>query len=476
MRMGTRDATDADMIAPVPHDPHGNLDGAGEPQIDASAVATDDRGHMPSYSGRTLITRTLDRRSFVKSATGVAAVVPGLAQGGTRQAARRTGALFAYVGTYSAPPEGAPPGRNGPAPGNGRGIHIFRVDRETGALTPAGVSDHDTSPTAVTLNSAGTHLYSTNATDLVDNGSSGTVTAFAVDRRTGQLAPLNTIASGGLGPTYASVHATGAHLLVANYAGGSVAVLPILPDGRLGPATDVRKTTGTLGPTRATSAPDGSFAISGHDAPHAHMIQADPAGHFILAPDLGLDRIFVWAFDATTGRLTPADPPSTALPPGDGPRHFAFHPSGTWLYSIQEEGSTIVVFDYDATRGRLAARQTISSLPEGYAGSNFCSGILVSGDGRFLYAGNRLHDSIGIFAIGRDGTLTWVDDVWTRGDYPRSMSIEPGQQFLYVCNQRADHVTTFRIDQASGGLSFTGQYTPVGSPSAIAWLDTTSAD
>ena len=201
------------------------------------------------------------------------------------------------------------------------------------------------------------------------------------------------------------------------------------------------------------------------------MIRTDPAGRFVIVPDLGLDRIFVWAFDATAGTLTPADPPSVALPPGDGPRHFAFHPDGRWLYSIQEEGSTIVLFDYDAERGRLAARQTISSLPAGYAGSNFCSGILVSHDGRFVYAGNRLHDSVGIFAIGRDGTLTFVDDVWTRGDYPRSMTIDPSGRFMYVCNQRADHVTTFAIDGATGRLAFTGQYTPVGNPSAIAFLD-----
>jgi 6-phosphogluconolactonase len=180
----------------------------------------------------------------------------------------------------------------------------------------------------------------------------------------------------------------------------------------------------------------------------------------------------VWAFDAGTGTLTPADSPSVALPPGDGPRHFAFHPNGTWLYSIQEEGSTIVLFDYDPDHGRLTARQTISSLPAGYAGSNFCSGVLVAGDGRYVYAGNRLHDSIGIFAIDRDGTLRFVDDVWTRGDYPRSMTIDPSGRFLYVCNQRADNVTTFAIDVPTGRLTFTGQYTPVGNPSAIAFLDT----
>ncbi len=351
----------------------------------------------------------------------------------------------------------------------------------TGALAPAGIVEHHTSPSALAFDAAGAHVYSTNATDDVvatspgasapGREASGTVSAFRVDRATGGLTLLNTVASGGAGPTDASVHPAGRHLLVANYGGGSVAVLPILADGRLGPATDVRKTMGTLGPTRASSAPPGSFAISGHDTPHPHMIQADPSGRFVLAPDLGLDRIFVWAFDRAAGRLTPADPPSASVPPGDGPRHFAFHPSGPWLYSIQEEGSTVALFDYDATSGRLTPRQTISSLPRGYAGSNFCSGIRVSKDGRFLYAGNRLHDSIGIFAIGRDGTLTFVDAEQTRGSYPRSFTLDPTGRFLYSCNQRADNVTTFRVDQKTGRLTFTGQYTPVGSPSALVFLD-----
>ena len=426
---------------------------------------------MPPAHGRTLTTRTLTRRSFVKSATGLAAVAPGLARAATQQPAAQDGTLFAYVGTYSSAPVDTPPGKVDLPPGNGRGIHVYRVDRATGGLTPASVVQHYTSPSALVFDASGTHVYSTNATDVVDNGASGTVSAFAVDRRTGHLTLLNTVSSGGLGPTYASIHPAGKHLLVANYAGGSVAVLPLAPDGRLGTATDVKKTMGAVGPKKATNAPPGSFAISGHDDPHAHMIRTDPAGRFVLAPDRGLDRIFVWALDTTTGTLTPADPPSVALPPGDGPRHFAFHPNGTSLYSIQEEGSTIVLFDYDGTRGRLSPRQTISSLPKGYAGSNFCSGILVSADGRFLYAGNRLHDSVGIFAIGRDSTLTWVDDVWTRGDYPRSMTIDPSGRFMYVCNQRADHVATFRIDESTGRLTFTGQYTPVGNPSAIAFLD-----
>src|SRR5205823_9794593 len=142
--------------------------------------------------------------------------------------------------------------------------------------------------------------------------------------------------------------------------------------------------------------------------PHAHMIEADATGRFVLVADLGLDQIQVWRFDARAGVLVPNEPAAVSLPAGDGPRHFAFHPRGDWLYSLQEEGSTIVLFDYDAATGRLASRQTISTLPAGFAGSNFCSGILVSGDGRFVYAGNRLHDSIGIFAVGPSGTLTYV--------------------------------------------------------------------
>jgi len=191
----------------------------------------------------------------------------------------------------------------------------------------------------------------------------------------------------------------------------------------------------------------------------------------VLHADLGLDRIFIWKFDEQTGALTPNDPPSVALPPGDGPRHFHFHPNGRWLYSLQEEGSTIVLFDYDSTQGRLAARQTVSSLPPGFAGSNFCSEILVSPDGRFVYVGNRLHDSIGTFAVSPTGTLKFVSEEWTRGDYPRSFSFDPTGRFLYSCNQRGDNVAVFHVNRHTGRLSFSGHYTPVGNPSSIVFLD-----
>ena len=413
------------------------------------------------------------RRSFLKtSMVAVGATAPLTA--GSLSAARvgaSAGPLMAYVGTFSSPLKDVLPTQVDLPPGNGRGIHLFQVNRATGALTPAGVHELGTSPSCLALNAQGTRLYSANETDRVGDDKQGTVSAFTINRGDGGLELLNTVKSGGAGPTYVSVHPSGKFLLVANYFGGSVAVLPILADGRLGNASDVKTDAGTLGPTRAPHAPAGSFAFSGHDRTHAHMIQADPSGKFVLHVDLGLDVIYVWKFDADQGKLTPGETHTVALPPGDGPRHFHCHPNGRWFYSIQEEGSTIVLFDYDADQGRLTARQTISTLPAGFAGSNFCSEILVSADGRFVYAGNRLHDTVGIFAIGADGTLTHLADEPTRGNYPRSFNLDPTGEFFYCCNQRGDNVTVFRVDPKTGLLQFTGQYTPVGNPSIIVFLD-----
>jgi 6-phosphogluconolactonase len=385
--------------------------------------------------------------------------------------ADKTGPLMAYVGTYSSPLKNMRPTQVDLPPGNGKGIHLFTVDRATGAMAPAGVVEMGTSPSCLAFNPAKTHLYSANETERTGKEEAGSISAFAIDPADGRLKLLNTVSSGGKGPAYLSVHPSGRFVLVANYFGGSVAVLPILPDGSLGEATDLKKDEGPVGPTKATNAPPGSFAFSAHDQAHAHMIEADASGRFVVHVDAGLDRIYVWKFDDRKGLLTPNDPPHLPLPPGDGPRHFSFHPNGRWLFSIQEEGSNLVRFDYDASAGRLTPRQTISSLPPGFAGSNFCSEITVSSDGRFVYAGNRLHDSIGIFSLGADGEMAFVMEEWTRGNYPRSFTFDPAGKFLYCCNQRADHITTFQVDPATGGLKFTGQYTPVGNPSIIVFLD-----
>ena len=379
--------------------------------------------------------------------------------------------LVAYVGTFSSPLGDVLPTQVDLPPGNGRGIHIFHQDRETGELSEAGEYPMGTSPSCLVVSADGKYLYSANETDRIGEKGEGTVSSFAINAIDGKLTLLNTMPSGGAGPTYVSIHPSGRHLLVANYFGGSVAVLPIQANGRLGEASDIKNDSGEIGPTIATNAPVGSFAFSGHDRTHAHMISADPSGRFVLHVDLALDKIFVWKFDEQLGKLTPAETHAVSLPAGDGPRHFYFHPRATWLYSIQEEGSTIVLFDYDPHVGKLTARQTISTLPPNYAGSNFCSEIMVSSDGKFVYAGNRLHDSIGVFAVGSNGELTYVADEWTRGNYPRSFNFDPSGRFLYSCNQRADNLATFEVDSESGTLEFTGQYTPVGNPSCIVFLD-----
>jgi len=372
--------------------------------------------------------------------------------------------ILAYVGTYSSPqgPEGSK--------GYGQGIYLFEMNPDTGALAQSGLFADDSNPSWLAFDPSRTHLYAANEIGNFEGTKSGSVSAYSIDRATGHLTRLNTVSSHGAGPAHLSVHPSGKYVLVANYEGGTVAVLPIRANGELGSATDIKKDAGKVGPEHAASAPPGSFAISGHEAPHAHMVEADPSGRFVLVNDLGLDQILIWRFDTEKGALTANDPASVSLPPGDGPRHFAFHPNHRWMYSLEEESSTMVVYDFDATRGTLTAKQTLSTLPKGFAGTNFTSEVMVSSDGKFVYAANRLHDTIAVFSIGPQGMLTWRSEVWTRGDYPRSFNIDPTGNFLYVCNQRSDAIATFRVDRETGNLTFTGHYTPVGTPAIIIFL------
>lgn len=400
------------------------------------------------------------RRIFLTQAAAIAVAGPRLA----RTAPQETEKILAYVGTYSSKqgPEGSA--------GKGEGIYLFLMDRATGELTQREVFPNDSNPSWLAIDSSGTHLYAANETQTYQGSRSGSVTAYAIDRASGRLDRLNTVSSEGAGPAQLSVHPAGRHVLVANYGGGTVAVIPIQANGELGRATDVKHDGGEIRATRPTSAPPGSFAISGHDRPHAHMIQGDLSGRYVFHADLGLDRIFVWKFDAASGMLAPNDPPFVSLPAGDGPRHFVFHPNGRWFYSLQEEGSTIAVFGYDGATGRLTPRQTLSTLPKGFTGTNFTSELRISPDGKYVYAANRLHDSIAWFSVGANGELIFAGEEWTRGDYPRSFTIEPAGNFLYTCNQRSDAITTYRVDKASGKLTFTGQYTAVGTPAIIVFL------
>ena len=267
-----------------------------------------------------------------------------------------------------------------------------------------------------------------------------------------------------------SLDTQGKYAFVANYGGGNIAVLPIHNDGALGAVVDIHRDEGSFGSIHATNAPQGSFAKSGHDRPHGHMILPDPNNRFVLATDLGQDRLYVYKFDAATGKLTPAEIPFVSLPSGDGPRHFVFHPNGHWLYLLEEEASEIVFFRYNPASGALTFQHAISSLPPGFAGSSFASEIAVSPDGKFLYSTNRLHDTICICAIGADGSLRYIGETSTLGEYPRNFRIDPSGNFLCVGNQKSDAIVQFRRNRETGLLTSTGIYTPVGTPAVITFL------
>jgi 6-phosphogluconolactonase len=373
---------------------------------------------------------------------------------------RGSGKTVAYVGSYT--------GAMGSG-GNGEGIYFFEMDTATGELAGRQLAAEAHNPSWIAIHPAKKYLYAVNE---ISNGSrGGTVTAFAIVEKNGRLRELNQVSSMGAGPAYMTLDRTGRFAFVANYGDGSVAVFPILADGSLGAAVDVKRDAGSVGATHAANGPPGSFALSGHDGPHAHMIAPDFENRFVLATDLGQDRIYCYRFDAASGRLsTSTMQPFVTLPPGDGPRHFVFHRNGKWLYSIQEEASTVVLFQYDSETGALTKEQTVSTLPRGFAGTSFASEILLSPDGRFLYAANRLHDTIAAFAIGAGGRLTRIGEASTMGDYPSQCAIDPSGRFLFACNRRSDCVTCFRIDSRDGLPVFTGHYTAVGSPACITFL------
>jgi len=401
------------------------------------------------------------RRDFLEAAAPalLAGLVPASGLASALAAASRVHRRLAYVGSYTSAIDGG---------SNGQGIYLFEMDARSGAFSRRKLVAKAPNPSWIVVHPSKKYLYAVN--EIVDQ-ESGSVSAYAIEPATGDLTPLNVVSSEGRGPAHMSLDASGKFAFVANYAGGTIAVLPIDEAGRLGAAVDVHRDIGSVGSRSATDAPPGSFAISGHDAPHAHMIAPDPANRFVLSVDLGQDRVYVYRFDPGSGRLTPLETaPFVSFPSGDGPRHFVFHPNGRWIYVLAEESSTIAFFHYDAMRGTLSLQQTISSLPKGFAGTSFTSEVVVSPDGRFLYAANRLHDTIAICAIDGNGRLTWLGEVATLGDYPRHCTFDPAGEFFYVCNQRSDSITCFKANRQTGMLSFTGQYAAVGTPSIVTFL------
>jgi 6-phosphogluconolactonase len=437
-------------------------------------------------------TSTFSRRDLLKgtaafiAAASVPATFGPLPALGQPPTGAPSGTVWLYIGTYTGAPGGG---------GNGQGIYLCQLNLSTGKLTvvrlvapalPAtGTTPSTASPSTIALDPTHTHLYAGN-----EYGPPGAVSAYSINRLTGDLTLLNGQPTQG-SPAHVSVDHSGKYLFSAEYVGGWFEVFPILANGSLGPAVFKQQDLGNVDTSfthkPATNAPPGSFAFSAHEGPngHPHQMEADPSNQWVLGPDAGQDRIYVWKLTVGAAQpLTPAAIPFVNTPPGDGPRHFAFHPNGVWVYSIQEEASTIMFWNFNPATGSLSPQQIIASVPPGFTGTDFTSEIRVSADGDFVYGANRLSDTIGVFSIGDDGRLAQVSHASTLGDYPRIFTIDPTGRFAAVGNQRADNVTTFTINQVGGhqsedhgnpergrgALNFTGNYTPVGSPSGMVFL------
>jgi 6-phosphogluconolactonase len=347
-----------------------------------------------------------------------------------------------YVGTYT--DAGSP------------GIYRSELDTGAGTLSEPILVGEAANPSFLALHPSGRVLYAVN--ELADYGGArtGAVSAFAIDAATGALTPLGQQPSGGANPCHIAVDRAGRHVLVANYTGGSVAVLPLAADGRLLPASAFLQLTGS-GPN-----------LQRQEGPHAHQIVLDPAERFALVADLGTDRILVYRFDPARGTLEPNDPPAVALAPGSGPRHLAWHPSGLYLYALSEMASTVTVLRWDAVRGALAALQTVTTLPSGFAGTNTAAEIAVSGDGRFLYASNRGDDSLAVFTVEpAAGTLAAAGRVAAGGRAPRHFTFDPSGRWLLVALQGSDSLQMFRVDPASGLPSPSGRPLAVSRPVCV---------
>ncbi len=377
--------------------------------------------------------------------------------------------VLALCTIFAAPAVFAQPGKSlfyvGTYTGNGnssKGIYAYRFDAATGQGTPLGLAAETTNPSFVALSPGGQFLYAVNEMENYQGTNSGGVSAFSVDRPTGRLTLLNEVRSRGIDPCYIIVDKSGKFVLVANYVGDSVAVFPVLEDGKLGEATDFvpRRTGHGANPER-------------QEAPHAHSIDLSPDNHFAFVDDLGLDELFVYKFDSANGTLTPNDSLIVKFDAGAGPRHLIFDPSGKFAYVIAELASTVTVFSFDPRTGALLRRQTISTLPKGFTGGSDAAEIRIAPSGKFLYASNRRHDSITVFAIdSQNGRLTQIDNTPTQGKIPRSFDIDPTGNFLLAANQKSDNIVIFRIDQQTGRLTPTGQKLDVGSPVCVKFMAT----
>ena len=353
------------------------------------------------------------------------------------------GTTRVYVGTYTG--------------GASRGIYLLELDRSSGRWVSGPVlAGPAENPSFLALHPNGRYLYAVNELQTFRGEPTGAVSAFAVDAATGRLTLLNQQPSEGTDPCHLVVDAAGRNILVANYTSGTVAVLPLAADGRLGHASAVRRVTGS-GPVRDRQ-----------EGPHAHHLVLDSAGRFALWADLGSDRVRVDRFDAAAGRLEPNDPDGVGIQPGSGPRHLAWHPSGRAVYLLNELASTLSALRFDAGRGALEVFQTVSARAAGAGGKNSAAEIAVSPDGRFLYASNRGDDNITVFAIGGVALgLTPAGHVPTGGRAPRHFAFDPSGRWLVAANQDSNALVVFRLDSATGLPVAAGSSVSVSKPVCI---------
>ena len=350
-----------------------------------------------------------------------------------------------YIGTYT---------RTAPhVQGQAAGIYVYRLDSESGALHELSAAAGAVNPSFLAVDAAHRYLYAVEELDVYEGQPGGAVSAFAIDPHTSALTLINHQPTHGAHPCYVGIDNSGRYALVANYSGGNVSVFPIGANGALAPATTVVPHAGVA---------------THHDGPHAHSIVATPDSRYVLAPDCGLDRIFIYRLDAERGTLIANEPPFIMLAPGAGPRHVAFHPSGNTLFCINERNSTLTALAYEPDGAVLRELQTVSTLPDDFTGTNTCADIHIDPSGRFLYGSNRGHDSIAIFAVdAATMRLHSLGHVSTAGRTPRNFGIDATGTFLLVANQDSDTVVTFRIDQTTGALTPTEQITSVSAPVCV---------
>ena len=353
-----------------------------------------------------------------------------------------------YIGTYTKPEPHVE--------GRGAGIYVYHMDPATGALTLDSVATEPVNPSFLAIDPQRRFLYAASEVMTFEEQPGGAVYAYAIDPETGRLTLLNRQPSLGGATCHLSVSKTGRFVLVANYMGGSVAVLPIQDDGRLGAACDfVQHEGSSVNPER-------------QEAPHPHSIVLDPAGQFACVPDLGIDKVMIYRFDGVQGTLTPGAMPSVSVQPGAGPRHFAFHPTGRFAYLINELDSTMTAFAYEPARGALTPVQTLDALPAAYDGIRSAADVHVAPSGQFVYGSLRGPGSLAILSVDAEtGQLTHLGHESTQGLTPRNFAIDASGTFLFAANQDSHTVVTYRIDSRAGTLTPTGHVIEVPTPACV---------